>query len=390
MALLITYASARPPSEDTPIDQIVSCVYPMSGQYGFLPRLLFYCCLILASTTRRSGWFTSIVLGLAMSYSATAFVHFIVIYATHGGNPPILDLDLLSLDLLAAVSVSMCPALCVLHYQRYMSLAVKVVVQCWWFIMFFLDILVRLLLNNLNNLQYNNNSEVACYLPDNTLLTSLAQLNGTRDLECIYDCFLTRKSVLRTQDAVTVMWGNPTNSKMGQRGLTTGNSFLSLMVVLWFHMQTYPRTLKRLRALLFKPVYSVYNKDKQAILTPMACICLITMAPWVIKIEYSLWSTPVEEMSFAIGQWGPWVALLFSIIGGAVYRVLEEPKDGEQTPEPGVNTQVDYVMSGALVKSSDNIPMDSLTRLGRGDDTHLLGDVEIDIGVYNITPEPEL
>ncbi|KFZ17271.1 hypothetical protein V502_04650 [Pseudogymnoascus sp. VKM F-4520 (FW-2644)] len=389
MALLITYASARAPSEDTPIDQIVSCVYPMSGQYGFLPRLLFYASIIFAFTMRRSGWFTSIVLGLAMSYSATAFVHIIVIYATLGRSPPILDLDVLGMNLLAAVGMSMHPALLILR-QRYKSPTLQVVVGCWWYIMLLLGCLITLLLNSFKNLQHNSNSEVACYLPDNTLLTSLAQLNGTRDLECIYDCFLTRKSVLKTQDAVTVMWGNPTNGKVVNMRLTTGAALSSLMFVLGSNMPTYPRIFKRLRrALLFKPVYSVHNQDKHAIMTPMVCISLISIAPWVIITEYSLWRIPVEEMSFAIGQWGPWVAVLFSIIGGAIYDVLEEPKDGEKPPEPDVNTQADYVMSGALVEFSDNIPMDDLCELGSGDDTHLLGDVEIDIGVYRSTPEPE-
>lgn len=388
MALLITYASARPPSEDTPIDQIVSCVYPMSGQYGFLPRLLFYASLIFASTIRRSVWFTSIVLGLAMSYSATAFVHIIVIYATHGWNPPILDLDVLGMFLLATVGVRMYAALVVLR-QRYKSQAVQVVVGCWWYIMLLLGSLTTLLLKSFKNLQHNSNSEVACYLPDNTLLTSLAQLNGTRDLECIYDCFLTRKSVLKSQDAVTVMWGNPANDNVGDWGSIIGATFSSLMVFLGSNMQTYPRILKRLRALLFKPVYSVYNQDKHVILTPMVCICLISMAPWVIMKECSLWSIPVEEMSFAIGQWGPWVAVVFSIIGGAIYRILEEPKDGKETPEPGVNTQADYVISGALVEPGGNIPMEDVCEQGMGDDTYLLGDVEMDIGAYRIISEPE-
>lgn len=136
--------------------------------------------------------------------------------------------------------------------------------------MLLLGSLITLLLKSFKNLQHNSNSEVACYLPDNTLLTSLAQLNGTRNLECIYDCFLTRKSVLRTQDAVTVMWGNPTNGRVVNSGLTIGAALSCLMFVLGSNMQTYPRILKRLRAaLLFKPVYSVYNQDKHAIMTPM-------------------------------------------------------------------------------------------------------------------------
>ncbi|OBT88305.1 hypothetical protein VE02_03390 [Pseudogymnoascus sp. 03VT05] len=219
MALPVTCVSARAPSEDTPIDQIVSCIYPMSGQ-----------------------WFTNVVFGLAMPYSTAAFVHIIVIYATHGWNLPILDLHL--------------------------------------------------------------------------------------------------------------------------------------------------------DALLLKPMYSVYNQDGRAVMTPVACICLISMVPWVIITEYSLRSIPVEEMSFAIGQWAPWVAALFAIIGGGIYHVVKVLKNGEGALELRVNSPEDYVMSGALIESGGDIPIDDLLAPGRRDDTvsldgftHLLE--EIDLGSYRTTSEPE-
>lgn len=389
MAFLVTYVfaqappSAHAPSEDTPIDQIVSCVYPMSGQYGLLPRLLFYGSLFFASTMRSTGWFANIVLGLAMSYSTTAFVHIIVIYATHGWHPPILDLDVLGIFLLGAVGVSMYPALAVSRVARrssYMSYGVQKVVGYWWLIMFLLSCLATSLLSNLNNPQKSSISQVACYLPDNTLLTSLAQLNGTRDLECIYDCFLTRKSVIKTQDAVTVMLGSPMNDNMGRWGLSTGSIMSNLMLLLGSDIHTYSRILDRLRVLVLGPFYSEANHDRRPIMTPIVYICLISMAPWVFMIEYSLRDIPVEEMSFAVGQWAPWVAALFAIIGGAIYR---SPKNGGEGLEP-----TDYMMSGALLEPGDNIPMGHMLALDRSEDT-AASDDEIDIGTYRITPEPE-
>lgn len=245
-----------------------------------------------------------------------------------------------------------------------------------------------------DNPRHNSNSEVACYLPDSTLLTSLAQLNGTRDLECIYDCFLTRKSVLKTQDAVTVMWVTPANERLDGWGLLVGYAFSCIMFGLGSDMLQYPWILKQLDALLLKPMYSVYNQDGRAVMTPVACICLISMVPWVIINEYSLRSTPVEEMSFAIGQWAPWVAALFAIIGGGVYRFVKALKNGEEALELQVNSPADYVMFGALIEPGGDIPIDDLLAPGRRDDTvslngstHLLE--EIDLGVYRTTSEPE-
>ncbi|KFY05263.1 hypothetical protein V491_09172 [Pseudogymnoascus sp. VKM F-3775] len=387
LCIFTTYASALAPSEDTPLDQIVSCVYPMSGQYALLPRILFYVSLIFASTVRRSGWFSNVVLGLAMSYSTTAFVHIIVIYATHGWTPPILDLDALGTFMIGTASVSMYPALAILRQSKYNSVAVQRLVGSWWYIMFFLSSMARLLLSQFMHPRKNSNSEVACYLPDNTLLTSLAQLNGARDLECIYDCFLTRKSVLKTQDEVTVMWGAPMKDEMGNWGIVVGGICSGLMLILGSNIHTYPRVIKWLDTMLLKPVYAVHNEEKvkRAILTPVVCICLISMAPWVIMIEYSLRNILVEEMSFAIGQWAPWVAALLAIIGGAIYHQLEETESGEELLKPADDSLDGYVMAGAL--------MDDFPASGRKEDTtksdqssRLLD--EIDLGTYRITPEP--
>lgn len=388
LCIFTTYASALAPSEDTPLDQIVSCVYPMSGQYALLPRILFYVSLILASIVRRPGWFSNVVLGLAMSYSTTAFVHLIVIYVTHGWKPPILDLDALGIFMIGTASVSMYPALAIMRQSRYKSAAVQTLVGSWWYIMFFLSTLSKLLLDKFMNLRKSSNSEVACYLPDNTLLTSLAQLNGARDLECIYSCFLTHKSVLKTQDEVTVMRGNPMNDEVGNWGIIIGGICSGIMLILGSNIHTYPRVIAWLDSVLLKPVYEVHNEEKvkRAIMTPVVCICLISMAPWVIMIEYSLQSIPVEEMSFAIGQWAPWVAAFLAIIGGAIYHHLEGNGNDEESLEPAVDSPDGYVMAGALV--------DILPASGRKEDTaksdqsaHLLD--EIDIGTYRITPEPE-
>ena len=54
---------------------IQPCGYAISGQYGFLPRLLYYALLIFALILRKHTWLSPAALGVAMSYGATACVH---------------------------------------------------------------------------------------------------------------------------------------------------------------------------------------------------------------------------------------------------------------------------------------------------------------------------
>ena len=51
------------------------CGYPISGQYGFLNRLLFYLLMIFALIARKHSWLAAAALGTAMTYAASAAVH---------------------------------------------------------------------------------------------------------------------------------------------------------------------------------------------------------------------------------------------------------------------------------------------------------------------------
>lgn len=59
--------------------QNVRCMNPISGQYGQLPRILFYCLLVFALVFRRHEWLSLAALGTAMSYAAVSAVHIIIL-----------------------------------------------------------------------------------------------------------------------------------------------------------------------------------------------------------------------------------------------------------------------------------------------------------------------
>lgn len=51
------------------------CAYPISGQYGFLPRLLYYVLLLFSFILRKHEWLSGGALAGAMAYSFSACVH---------------------------------------------------------------------------------------------------------------------------------------------------------------------------------------------------------------------------------------------------------------------------------------------------------------------------
>ena len=56
----------------------IECVYPLSGQYDVLPRMLFYAMLVVAVLFRRCTWVASAAVGTVMTYSSVAALHFFV------------------------------------------------------------------------------------------------------------------------------------------------------------------------------------------------------------------------------------------------------------------------------------------------------------------------
>ena len=70
------------------------CAYPISGQYGFLPRLLYYLLLIFCLILRRNKWLSTAALGAAMTYAATASVHaFALLLRYRYESPSLTNLD---------------------------------------------------------------------------------------------------------------------------------------------------------------------------------------------------------------------------------------------------------------------------------------------------------
>ena len=70
------------------------CIYAISGQYGFLPRLIYYLLLIFSLILRRHLWLSTAALGAAMTYAATASVHaFILLLRYRYRTPTLSNLD---------------------------------------------------------------------------------------------------------------------------------------------------------------------------------------------------------------------------------------------------------------------------------------------------------
>lgn len=61
--------------------QWVTCSYPVSGNYGWSPRYIFYGLILFTISMRKAAWIGTAALGSVMTYSATAAIHGVVLFA---------------------------------------------------------------------------------------------------------------------------------------------------------------------------------------------------------------------------------------------------------------------------------------------------------------------
>ncbi|KFY05763.1 hypothetical protein V492_08312 [Pseudogymnoascus sp. VKM F-4246] len=262
-----------------------------------------------------------------MALSTTAFIHTIILCVSRWGRPPILDLDALGIYVISRVSVSMCPAMVVFLLYGPENRLVKTLIGLWFLMMFNTTMWAAEIINQ------GTNVEVACFFPDKTLLTTFAQLIGGQSLDCTYNCFLKSGSVLKAQGAAMVVRGSLAHDGADRASFIICDVCCVTMVFLGAYFCT--------NAVYSKPHQKAIanggsHQGLYAIMTPIAWISLISITPWLIMIEYSIWNIPAEENFNSIGQWSPWVigvlgsvVAFLSSLGDPVY---DKGKEDDRRP----------------------------------------------------------
>lgn len=95
LSLSLTLTITAPDTQHhLPMPSREICLYPISGPYGYLQRFLFYSLLAFAVIAHRWEWLVRGSVAAAMTYSATACIHAILLAAVSTPTNRPLDLDI--------------------------------------------------------------------------------------------------------------------------------------------------------------------------------------------------------------------------------------------------------------------------------------------------------
>ncbi|KAM0100276.1 hypothetical protein ACP6JE_005097 [Aspergillus fumigatus] len=154
----------------------IECVYPISGQYALLHRVLYYSLLLFSIVSGKTPWLVAGALGAAMTYAGSAAVHATILAGI--SRDSLLDLD--CLGIFAIVSVGSLVVTVFFHGGLLMVVGT-------------ICAIVAMLRDYPSEDQCTSIPSDATNSTEPILLTSAAQ-SGLVPFNCTYACFSTRQA----------------------------------------------------------------------------------------------------------------------------------------------------------------------------------------------------
>lgn len=358
-------------------DDTITCVYPLSGQYGLLPRLLYYASLIFAILARRREWLVLGALASALSFAGTASIHGIALIRS---RREVFDLDIYGVW--AVLSTGALAYVSMLHWSSALhNFRARLVMVIWGCLIGLGLIFVRAAM-----FDAATGTEPACRSLDGSLLSSPLELPDAR-WNCTYKCFDVVKPMRERAETVAVSTHPVMDGKYsGLQLILVGPIMFAAYISIspQFHGHTPSQIYMRaVFAVILKPssrdeltkiVYTAASErwyggymlflqfvPKDKVLW-RKLLYLTTAIPWlaleflmdvlspvllilnIILNELNIVGSglPQNEAAFAIGQWGPCVSALLIVLASLINRareMWEAREEAKNSPDIPRNSQ---------------------------------------------------
>ncbi|KAL2848198.1 hypothetical protein BJX68DRAFT_267645 [Aspergillus pseudodeflectus] len=323
----------------------VECIYPISGQYALLQRILYYALLAFSVVSQGSPWLVAGALGTAMTFAASAALHATILAGTSDNS--LLDLD--CLGTFALVSVGSLAATVFFDYSTLLRESPARPVFRYWAVIMIVGTICSVI-----TLWREYPSEEPCYSDqtlngteiDPVLLTSPAQL-GLVPFNCTYACFDKRQAFRAPSDILVVPAG--TVSQARSRLLLTSTFvalFFGTLVSAYrlinlhryytgfelnsavqssrgrqgdgFAFGKYGRAQQHTETILRQALHTGQKRYRAGWVTHLLAVLSVVVLILNEVFINAGTDIPSAEESYAVGQWGPWVAVIMALAGSAI------------------------------------------------------------------------
>lgn len=354
---LITAFNTTRPSPSNAKDDTVQCIYPISGQYGLLPRLLYYGSLTFAILNRRQQWLVVGALASALAFAGSSAIHAIALIKS---RRKIFDLDIIATW--SILSTGSLAYITLVHWSSTLRHSRARLVMILWGSL----CSIGLIFARASMFDASTESEAACRAADGSLLTSPLELQSPR-FNCSYHCFSISKPMRERAETIAipthVMTDKYSSLQLIMVGPVMFAAYASLSAQLRPHTpsQIYmlavfsiimkPSSREELTKAIYNAAsetwyggYMVYlrfvPRDKclwrkllYSMLIPwlaieffMDVLSPVLLTGNIILNELRVLGPglPTNEAAFAIGQWGPVVSAVLVVIAAIVNKSKDE------------------------------------------------------------------
>jgi hypothetical protein len=195
LLLIITFAGTKSTATDPTVHDAMLCVYPLSGTYGLLPRLLYFATLVLAIFGRSQEWLVIGALASALTYAGTAAIHAAALCTS---RKDVFDLDIHGTW--AVLSTGALAYITLINWSTTLrNSRARIVLVCWGILVGLGLIFGRVQLYD----SALSAGEPPCHSSRGELLSLPAQLLDP-SFNCTYKCFSVQKPMRQQSDILAV------------------------------------------------------------------------------------------------------------------------------------------------------------------------------------------
>lgn len=347
-------ASANITSQDV---DLMACVYPISGVYGLLPRLLYYATLVLAIFGRSKEWLVVGALASALTYAGTAAIHTMTLCTS---RKIIFDLDILGAW--AILSTGALAYVTLINWSTTLrNSSARLVMVCWGVLIGIALIFGRA---ELYDTQLSP-GEPACYSTSGVLLSKPSQLVDS-SFNCTYECFSARKPLREQSETIAIPRSTLTGKYSDLCLILVGPVMFAAYTAVSFDTREHspsqvwtrrvmgylnPKHHEEITKSIYKAAsetwyggyFALFTFTRREQWSVRKCLLSFLALPWTaLGLAIDLLCIPLLitniflnelhilgarlptiEPPFAIGQWGPIVSALLIVFAAMINKGLE-------------------------------------------------------------------
>ncbi|OJD13126.1 hypothetical protein AJ78_06387 [Emergomyces pasteurianus Ep9510] len=294
----------------------VMCVFPISGQYGFLPRLLYYASLTFAILGRYQRWLVIGALASALSYAGSTAIHAMALVSS---RKPVFDLDILAAC--AVLSTGCMAFVSLVHWSRAMRQSEARLVLVMWGVL----VGIGCLFCRAELFDIRSDAEPACRSGSGMLLMTPYQTVDPQFSNCTYKCFGT-KAPMRDPSKITAIPTTYLSASYANLGTILLVPILAAAyksIALNMHPHTPSEICTRF---VMTQINSSLNvKLSQQVITQHAQVAtppLFITNIVVNEINLMKTSLPFDEEIASVGQWSPIVAATLVVMASVINKCM--------------------------------------------------------------------